>query len=494
MGTNIMGTNIDDEWSKFCENENEDIMRISSDVCIKKTPLTTEKKRLMDSKKTSTVIKKKKQIIVADGVDANAVDANEVDANAVDANANEDEIDADANGVDADADEVDADADANGVDADANEVDANGVDANEVDANEVDADEVDADANEVDAVAIRKAFNNNNNKCTDLYISTQTKISYLNMPIILNDVFWQIPIIPYHTPHNGVVKKQMKFNSTLPEEVDDILLKSKEYDFVHQHIISQIIKPDGRIKYKDVRKVSIGLCKKDITSSRCKKKSAFYNCFVVILRLLHNDVYKEINVKVFNTGKLEIPGIQNKEILEKVLHILVEVLTPIVNIVSLEPEFKLRFLEHKSETVLINSNFSCGYYINREKMYELLKYKYKINSAYDPCSYPGIQCEFYYNNKTSELVHQSGMQNSYDKNSIITEYTKVSFMIFRTGSVLIVGKCTESILYKIYEFLCTMLMTERDVVKEPNAICKEEISSKVNKFNKKGRKIVYNTF
>ena len=443
IDANTIDANIDDDWAKFCENDNEDIMHISTDnTNVKKKaplPLPINEKKCL-KKTSSAVLKQKKQIIIEDDNSDNVEQADEcvVDECVVD---------------------------------------------------ECVVDEIDADANS--DIAARKALNNN--KCTKLYISTQTKISYLNMPIILNDVFWRIPIIPYHTPHNGVVKKQMKFNSTLPEEVEDILLKSKEYDFVHQHIISQIIKPDGRIKYKDVRKVSIGLCKKDITSSRCKKKSAFYNCFVVILRLLHNDVYKEINVKVFNTGKLEIPGIQNKEILEKVLHILVEVLTPIVNIISPISDFKLNFLEHKSETVLINSNFSCGYYINREKMYELLKYKYKINSAYDPCSYPGIQCEFYYNNKTSELVHQSGMQNSYDKNSIIMEYTKVSFMIFRTGSVLIVGKCTESILYKIYEFLCAMLMNEQDVVKEPHAICKEEPISKVNKFNKKGRKIVYNT-
>jgi hypothetical protein len=38
----------------------------------------------------------------------------------------------------------------------------------------------------------------------------------------------------------------------------------------------------------------------------------------------------------------------------------------------------LGFIQEKSETVLINSNFRCGYYINREKLYNLLKYKYKI--------------------------------------------------------------------------------------------------------------------
>jgi hypothetical protein len=36
----------------------------------------------------------------------------------------------------------------------------------------------------------------------------------------------------------------------------------------------------------------------------------------------------------------------------------------------------------------------------------------------------------------------------------------VSFMIFRTGSVLIVGKCDESILHAIYEFLKSLLITE----------------------------------
>ena len=30
------------------------------------------------------------------------------------------------------------------------------------------------------------------------------------------------------------------------------------------------------------------------------------------------------------------------------------------------------------------------------KLHHILKYKYRINSNYDPCSYPGIQCEFHY--------------------------------------------------------------------------------------------------
>jgi hypothetical protein len=316
-------------------------------------------------------------------------------------------------------------------------------------------------------------------KCSPLNISTKTKISYLNYPIDLKSVFWNIPLVTYHEPNIGVVKKQMKFNSTTTEEVGEIIKHKEKYEYIDDYVISQIHNPEGRIKFKDIRKISIGICKKDITSYRCKKKSAFYNCFVVILRLLHNDLYKEIHVKVFNTGKLEIPGIQDATILNKVLALLVIILTPIVNI---EVDKPLCFIENKSETVMINSNFSCGYFINREKMYKILKYKYKINSNFDPCSYPGIQCEFYYDS----LIQETEQHGSQPSTVRVNEVTKVSFMIFRTGSVLIVGKCSEEILYQIYDFLRDIFEVEYDEIKYANNI--EPMPIKNKDKNRKMRK------
>lgn len=285
-------------------------------------------------------------------------------------------------------------------------------------------------------------------KCSDIYISTKTKISYLSAPVDLASTFWAIPIIPYHLPECGIIKKQMKFNSTSQAELDAIQSKIDSSIHTEQHIINRIINPEGRIKFKDTRKVSIGLCKKDITSYKCKKKGAFYNCFAVILRINHKGAFKEIHVKVFNTGKLEIPGIQDDNILETTLSLLTEILSGVPG------SNKVLWLPEKSETVLINSNFSCGYFVDREKLYERLKYHYRINSAYDPCSYPGIQCEFYYNKKGGI---QTGQQPSKED---VNHFTKISFMVFRTGSVLIVGKCTECMLEEIYCFLKSMLETE----------------------------------
>ena len=100
--------------------------------------------------------------------------------------------------------------------------------------------------------------------------------------------------------------------------------------YYDEHIMSHIDNPNGRIKFKDIRKITVGISKKDIMSYRSKKKQAFYNCFVMILRIKILDAFKEFHIKVFNTGKLEIPGIQDSTILEKVLTLLVNILMPIV--------------------------------------------------------------------------------------------------------------------------------------------------------------------
>ena len=93
------------------------------------------------------------------------------------------------------------------------------------------------------------------------------------------------------------------------------------------------------------------------------------------MRLLNNDSYKEIHVKVFNTGKLEIPGIQNDTILKKVYSLLIETLSPFIK----EP-LKLSFILDKSQTVLINSNFNCGYYLKRDVLNDLFKKSTTIKS------------------------------------------------------------------------------------------------------------------
>lgn len=283
---------------------------------------------------------------------------------------------------------------------------------------------------------------------TPIYISTKSKIAYLTQPIDLS-VFWNIPVIPYATPLNGVIKKQIKINSKTPEELLLIQDRLKNELYYEEHIISHIDNPNGRIVFKDIRKITIGISKKDIMSYRSKKKQAFYNCFVMILRLKIDDIFREFHIKVFNTGKLEIPGVQSEQMFQTVLKYIVDILQP-------HYPTQLTYFE-KSDTVLINSNFNCGFYINREVLYDILRSKYNIQAIYDPCSYPGIQCKFYYND---DIGVQNGVQITTENKDKYKNIIEVSFMIFRTGSVLIVGMCDEYVLEDIYTFLKSLLKEE----------------------------------
>ena len=300
---------------------------------------------------------------------------------------------------------------------------------------------------------------------TPIYISTKTKIAYLSQPVNIYDIFWKIPVQHYYKRCECVIKKQIKFQTTDPAAVASIKEKLEQQSrYYEEFIIEHIDNPTGRIPYKDQRKVSIGQCKKDFVGGNHKKKRAFFNCFVLILRINagtapleerapEDDIlYKEMHVKVFNTGKLEIPGIQEDRILIRVLQLLVAVLRPFLG-------EGVDYLRNRCETALINSNFNCGYYIDRDKLFNLLKYKYRMNCNYDSCSYPGIQSKFYYIPGKSH-DEQHGQQPV----SMDMPYYEVSFMIFRTGSILIVGKCNEEILNVIYRYICLILENEYSII------------------------------
>ena len=110
---------------------------------------------------------------------------------------------------------------------------------------------------------------------------------------------------------------------------------------------------------------------------------------------------------------------------------------------------------------------------------------------FDPCSYPGIQCKFYYNSNYSENTgvcqckdKKCNYRNKKDKKD--DGCYEISFMIFRTGSVLIVGKCNENVLRNTYKFIVDLLVNEYDEIHIPNSISKDfQNEEKKKKLSKK---------
>jgi hypothetical protein len=353
------------------------------------------------------------------------------------------------------------------------------------------------------------------NNCESLYISTQTKIFFLNINSLdVDKIFWNIPIMEYGKPEMGIIKKQMRMIFKTPEEYNDYSLRIKEIPYYSEKIIKQINNPNARkIKFKDERKLTIGISKKDIMNCHGKEKKAFINCFAMILRISNKkNIFHEVHVKVFNTGKITIPGIVDDDdaLLDITKQFIIDILQPNVNeIIHLITEDEIPLLrkivknqkgksnlnqtlncEESEEVpmnmpknshieyikqqsgVLINSNFNCGFYIDQMKLMHILKEKYNLDPTYNKSNYPGVKCKFYLNNELPlDIKVQSGSLSKEDDDIKMCnlkndkKYTKINFVVFRTGNNLILGNFSKKVLLFIFEFVKNILMTEYEEIR-----------------------------
>lgn len=258
-------------------------------------------------------------------------------------------------------------------------------------------------------------------------------------------------------------------------------------------------KKRSRISYLDVRKISVGMTKSTIRrmciqkrkSKNVKSKNAFINCIALTMRIEDDTeedrcllttaqqqqqkeeeqeqekkkteqqqqgprqlMFREVHAKLFNTGKVKIPGMQSEAMYNRVVNQLLQVLLPLV-------PFPMS-VHGPGDIILTNSNFTLNYEINRSVADYILRTKYDIFSVYDPCnSYTGITCKYYYNTWTKKRAEMSEVTSPLPDHIL-----SVSFMIFRTGSVLIVGKCDVNVLLHLYEFLCHVFQQEHHLIAE----------------------------
>jgi hypothetical protein len=409
------------------------------------------------------------------------------------------------------------------------------------------------------------------NECESLYISTQTKIFYLNVNSLdVDTIFWNLEVMEYGIPRMGIIKKQMRMIFKSPEEYTVYAEKIQKIPYYTENIIKQINNPNARkLKFKDERKLTVGISKKDIMNCHGKEKKAFINCFAIILRIPcilsskngkeNETTFHEVHVKVFNTGKITIPGIvdDNDSLLEITKNYILEILQASVSTpLALIPEDEIPLLKKvvknkkgvlsaesfyyreegedndideldrgeedrdKGENdyvrdkkkklrlpknshieyvkqqsgVLINSNFNCGFYIDQMKLMTVLQEKYHLEPTYNKSNYPGVKCKFYLNNELPlDISVQSGKISEEDKKNRINEwhlenkYTKITFVIFRTGNNLILGNFSKTVLLFIFEFVKRILLTEYEEIRTYH----EEITKIAKKIKPRKKKVVF---
>ena len=173
--------------------------------------------------------------------------------------------------------------------------------------------------------------------------------------------------------------------------------------------------------------------------------------------MLENE--RKVNLKIFRNGKVQMTGLKTEEAGIKATKILIDYITNIYNknndiIVSDGDENIVPFLSDLS-IVLINSDYSAGFKVKRDKLYEILFNK-NIYVSYEPDIYPGVNAKFYWNtwNNHQNGICQCSITCNGKGNGIGNgNCKKITIATFQSGNVIITGSREFQQTMAAYDFI-----------------------------------------
>lgn len=259
---------------------------------------------------------------------------------------------------------------------------------------------------------------------SSLRISTITTTAQLGTKIHLDALYDQIPVLEYWDLNDGVLK--MEFNGSVKgTSFKDIMLKPKE-----------------------------------------SKTSFFNQATLVIRREVSPLTWKEINVKLFRNGGVQMTGVRSIEMSSEALHWLIGYLSATC---TGAPIFASAPSIHKEEIQLVNTDFSIGAKVRRDMLHRILSDVYHLNSSYESAIYQGVKTKYFYNAQRPDghppgLCPCAKLCKGTGDGSKIGECKKITISPFQTGQVIITGARTMEQIYEAYEFIKKVFSDHADEI------------------------------
>ncbi len=144
-------------------------------------------------------------------------------------------------------------------------------------------------------------------------------------------------------------------------------------------------------KAKAQEKIVIGTCSRDELTKRKKSKNIFFNQSTLVVRRQHatnakgEPMYKEVNIKLFKNGGIQMTGIPSDTFAQETLAWLAKELSSFS-----EPVLEGPAKPHRYSIQLINSDYQINGNINREKLHEVLINEYNLFSSFESTIYQGL--------------------------------------------------------------------------------------------------------
>jgi TATA-box binding protein (TBP) (component of TFIID and TFIIIB) len=237
--------------------------------------------------------------------------------------------------------------------------------------------------------------------------------------------------------------------------------------------ISQILVPlwwpgEGILKMEHDRSV-IGYASRDAFSKRGISDKTFFNQSTIVLRKATNadhTQFKEVNVKLFGNGGIQMTGIPAEEFAKETLQWMLNELCKVKsanNIFADVPTLQ------KFKVQLINSDYQVAHGINRTTLHHILSRTYGLFSTFESTIYQGVNTKYYYNDQHPDKTRPgiclcTKRCRGQGTGSGPGECKRITMSVFQTGKIIVTGGRYLFQLEEAYNFLNMVLQQHADEV------------------------------
>ena len=281
-------------------------------------------------------------------------------------------------------------------------------------------------------------------KISELRISTMVVTAHLGTTINLLKLLqlFHERAIPLTWPAEGFLKVEYK----------PILINS-----------GKVLTPQEEQKAKQLakaqEKIVVGTCSRDELTKRKKSKNIFFNQSTLVVRREYMPgEFKEVNIKLFKNGGIQMTGIPSDTFAQETLAWLAQQLGTFS-----EPVLEGQAKPHRYSIQLINSDYSINGNINREKLHEILVDEYNLFSSFESTIYQGCDTKYFYNEAAPpdavEGICPCGDMCAGDGDGrTIGQCKEITISPFHTGSIIITGARRFEQIQKAYVFINKILV------------------------------------
>lgn len=217
-----------------------------------------------------------------------------------------------------------------------------------------------------------------------------------------------------------------------------------------------------------------GFAKKFLINRRRERPAKRFDNQLTIIYKLHEGFV--VNMKVFRNGNIQMTGIKNVGQGSEMVDVLIDIIKQIYekDPIVVSDIDSLKNTNYK--ICLINTDFKAGFEVKRDNMFKLIVNEYQNIVSYEPCIYPGVKIQYFWNSENEEkdgncrcgkkchLKKKSG--TGHGENNC----KKITIAVFASGACIITGSQTNAQIEECYKFITGVLYENIDKIEKKDFI------------------------